>query len=186
MVDQLAGSRPNPETAAMAGAPAPEARPTLMQYHEKRNFSVTTEPEGIPDMSGQSFVIQEHHSHKLHFDLRLERDGVLKSWAVPRVVPEIAGERHLAIAVEDHPLEYRTFEGEIPRGEYGAGTSPSGTAGPTTPSTGTRRRSRCGSMGTSERNVCPGEIQPGGSERLARLPGWVISPGLVEQGRTSG
>jgi DNA ligase D-like protein (predicted ligase)/DNA ligase D-like protein (predicted 3'-phosphoesterase) len=121
-VDQLAGSRPRPDRIATAGAHAPEARPTLMHYHEKRNFSVTTEPEGMPDVSGQSFVIQEHHSHKLHFDLRLERDGVLKSWAVPKGVPEIAGEKRLAVAVEDHPLEYRTFEGEIPRGEYGAGT----------------------------------------------------------------
>jgi DNA ligase D-like protein (predicted ligase)/DNA ligase D-like protein (predicted 3'-phosphoesterase) len=97
-------------------------QPSLRKYHEKRNFSVTREPEGEPDVSANSFVIQEHHSHKLHYDLRLERDGVLKSWAVPKGVPEIVGEKHLAVAVEDHPLEYGTFEGEIPKGEYGAGT----------------------------------------------------------------
>jgi DNA ligase D-like protein (predicted ligase)/DNA ligase D-like protein (predicted 3'-phosphoesterase) len=101
---------------------ATEPKPTLRTYHEKRDFSVTQEPMGAPDMSGNTFVIQEHHSHKLHFDLRLERDGVLRSWAVPKGIPEVTGEKHLAVAVEDHPLEYRTFEGDIPKGEYGAGT----------------------------------------------------------------
>jgi bifunctional non-homologous end joining protein LigD len=123
-IDQLAGAKLLREvTKTTTGKrPATEAKPTLRTYHEKRDFSVTKEPEGAPDMSGNTFVIQEHHSHKLHFDLRLERDGVLKSWAVPKGIPEVTGEKHLAVAVEDHPLEYGTFEGDIPKGEYGAGT----------------------------------------------------------------
>ncbi|MDD1683139.1 MAG: non-homologous end-joining DNA ligase [Methanoregula sp.] len=122
--DQLIVTQPyRGATMSMAGkAPAPEIILALRNYHEKRNFSVTNEPEGTPDMSGNRFVIQEHHSHKLHYDLRLERDGVLKSWAVPKGIPETAGAKHLAVAVEDHPLEYLSFEGEIPKGEYGAGT----------------------------------------------------------------
>ena len=95
----------------------------LKTYQEKRDFSITSEPEGPRTMSeGNYFVIHEHHAHKLHYDLRLERDGVLKSWAVPKGIPEAAGEKHLAVAVEDHPLEYGHFEGTIPAGEYGAGT----------------------------------------------------------------
>ncbi|MDD1667004.1 MAG: non-homologous end-joining DNA ligase [Methanomicrobiales archaeon] len=96
----------------------------LLPYQAKRDFSMTPEPKGKGPAgpAGNSFVVHEHRARHLHWDLRMERDGVLKSWAVPKGVPEAAGEKHLAVATEDHPLEYLTFEGTIPEGEYGAGT----------------------------------------------------------------
>ena len=95
----------------------------LAEYTAKRSFQETPEPKGAEPKKGESliFVIQEHHARRLHYDLRLERDGVLKSWAVPKGIPG-AGQKVLAVQTEDHPYEYAGFAGEIPKGQYGAGT----------------------------------------------------------------
>jgi bifunctional non-homologous end joining protein LigD len=95
----------------------------LGEYRKKRDPGRTPEPfGGAETKDGRSFVIQRHDARRLHYDLRLERDGALASWAVPKGLPLQGGERHLAVHVEDHPLEYGSFEGVIPAGQYGAGT----------------------------------------------------------------
>ena len=95
----------------------------LGDYRRKRDPARTPEPFGGDGWSGAPvFVIQRHDARRLHYDLRLERDGALASWAVPKGLPLEAGERHLAVHVEDHPLDYGSFEGVIPAGQYGAGT----------------------------------------------------------------
>jgi len=95
----------------------------LNEYRAKRDFGKTTEPAGGEARPSDRpiYVIQLHDATTLHYDFRLEVNGVLKSWAVPKGPPIKPGERHLAIPTEDHPLEYAHFEGEIPEGEYGAG-----------------------------------------------------------------
>jgi DNA ligase D-like protein (predicted ligase)/DNA ligase D-like protein (predicted polymerase)/DNA ligase D-like protein (predicted 3'-phosphoesterase) len=97
----------------------------LTKYRSMRDASKTPEPvPKAPPKTGDNerFVIQEHHARRLHYDLRLERDGVLVSWAVPKNLPDTPAVNHLAVHTEDHPLEYLTFHGTIPTGEYGAGT----------------------------------------------------------------
>ncbi|MFC5752644.1 DNA polymerase ligase N-terminal domain-containing protein [Actinomadura rugatobispora] len=97
----------------------------LAEYRGRRAAARTPEPvpaEGpLPEGDDDTFVIQEHHARSLHWDVRLERDGVLVSWAVPKGVPADPENNHLAVRTEDHPLEYAAFEGDIPKGEYGAG-----------------------------------------------------------------
>ena len=117
----------------------------LRAYRSKRDFSATSEPAGDEADRGASraksggkarkaakaaggavpggrFVVQEHHATRLHWDLRLEHDGVAVSWAIPNGIPLLPSENRLAVHTEDHPLEYLEFEGDIPAGEYGAGT----------------------------------------------------------------
>jgi bifunctional non-homologous end joining protein LigD len=100
-----------------------QVKSTLLKgYAERRDFTKTPEPRGYSGaQSSRSFVVQEHLARRHHFDLRLERDGVLKSWAIPKGLPEKLGDRRLAVQTEDHPLEYGSFEGVIPRGQYGSG-----------------------------------------------------------------
>lgn len=119
----LASLEPTREHMARFDA-TPAAEDRLAKYRSMRDRAKTPEP--VPEAvaaatPGRSFVIQEHHARRLHFDFRLEHDGVLVSWAVPKGMPTDQQKNHLAVQTEDHPLEYGTFEGNIPAGEYGAG-----------------------------------------------------------------
>ncbi|MRG59687.1 ATP-dependent DNA ligase [Agromyces sp. CFH 90414] len=116
-----------PLATAGPGADASSGAGPLSTYLSMRSKDATPEPMpaspwGVPGEGQPRFVIGEHHARRLHFDLRLERDGVLKSWAVPKGVPDDSGVNHLAVQTEDHPMEYLVFEGTIPEGQYGAGS----------------------------------------------------------------
>src|SRR6202165_2787709 len=96
---------------------------SLKTYFAKRDFAKTREPRGKKHaLKGNRFVIQKHAATRLHYDLRLELDGVMLSWAVTKGPSLVPGEKRLAIHVEDHPIEYNKFEGTIPKGQYGGGT----------------------------------------------------------------
>ncbi|WP_209561180.1 ATP-dependent DNA ligase [Frigoribacterium sp. PvP032] len=112
------------DTATGGDGEKREGRDRLAKYRSMRDASKTAEPvpaAAPPTSDGRSFVIQEHHASRLHWDFRLEHDGVLVSWALPKGEPDDPGTNHLAVMTEDHPLEYGTFEGTIAKGEYGAG-----------------------------------------------------------------
>ncbi|MDL2340116.1 MAG: DNA polymerase ligase N-terminal domain-containing protein, partial [Pseudomonadota bacterium] len=95
----------------------------IATYNSKRDFAKTAEPKGTKGRAkGNSFVVQKHDASRLHWDFRLEMDGVLKSWAVPRGPSIDPADKRLAMRTEDHPLGYAAFEGTIPKGEYGGGT----------------------------------------------------------------
>ena len=114
--------------------PRPRDKDKLSSYRAKRDFDATSEPtggrraKGEPagaggaDGDGRRFVVQEHHATRLHWDLRLEHDGVLASWAIPNGIPPDPADNRLAVRTEDHPLDYLEFHGDIPKGQYGAGT----------------------------------------------------------------
>ena len=114
----------HPQSFRRRGRRVPPGRAPLEEYRRKRDLRKTREPgDGRGKPAGEPiFVVQRHDARRLHYDFRLERNGALASWAVPKGVPLEPGRRTLAVHVEDYPLDYAGFEGEIPAGNYGAGT----------------------------------------------------------------
>jgi bifunctional non-homologous end joining protein LigD len=115
------GADATPDGGPGQGEASHDGDPRLGRYRSMRDPKATPEPfAGIP-AGGNSFVIQEHHASRLHYDLRLEHEGVLVSWALPKGIPESGAKNNLAVQTEDHPMDYLTFHGTIPKGQYGAG-----------------------------------------------------------------
>jgi bifunctional non-homologous end joining protein LigD len=159
---------------------------SLSQYWKKRDFKVTAEPKGEVAKPGKrlAFVIQKHAATRLHYDFRLELDGTLKSWAVPKGPSLDPSVRRMAVHVEDHPLSYGSFEGTIPKGQYGAGTVIVWDRGEWAPVGDPRAGYRAGKL----KFDLHGEKTAGTLEPRAHERPWEGAPGAVApyQGRRRG